>query len=169
MTDWITPLLVFVAVACAIGIVSYLVISFRRRIGKRLDNLGKTRRRRRRSSVDSDRFPTLTNMLERQGRHSAVEDWLDRAGVPWRPANSPPPRSRRSPCWRRWAGSSSARWARRSASAGGARLLGDAAGAGGTPHSGIRAPAPRCAHADGLHPAVGLWHPARHARRCARR
>jgi tight adherence protein B len=86
MSAWVIPALAFVAAASAVLLVGLALTSSRRRVGRRINSLGRDTDARKAAKRDADRFPALTALLERQGQHSAIEGMLERAGLEWRPS-----------------------------------------------------------------------------------
>lgn len=86
MTSWVLPVLAFVIAVSGVILLAYALTSSSRRIGRRIETLGRDPNAPKRNQRDGDRFPALTALLEKEGRHSAIEDRLDRAGVVWRPS-----------------------------------------------------------------------------------
>jgi tight adherence protein B len=87
MNPWIIPALAFTAAAFLVGGLFYALTTSERRLGRRLEEIkqGDAPPRRKREERP-DHFPTLTAALQRAGRHSAIEQYLDRAGLNWRPS-----------------------------------------------------------------------------------
>jgi len=81
--------LVFAGTATLIGIILYALNASSRRVGHRLETIGREEaaaEEQQARGERADRFPGLTSMLERSGRYGALERQLDRAGLDWRPS-----------------------------------------------------------------------------------
>jgi tight adherence protein B len=87
MNGWIIPALAFAGAALAVGGILYALAAGQRRVGRRLDTIRRdgAAEPSGRPGERADHFPTLTAMLERVGRRSAIETWIARAGLNWRP------------------------------------------------------------------------------------
>ncbi|UCH36150.1 MAG: type II secretion system F family protein [Armatimonadota bacterium] len=86
MSGFLIPVLAFVCAALAVGLVLYLLTAGQRRVGRRLTTMGSAASEPDKGSPKRDPFPTLTSLIEGQGRHSAIEAALERAGSSWRPS-----------------------------------------------------------------------------------
>ena len=86
MNAWAIPAVAFALAAAAVALLLYALTAGRRRMGQRIGNLGADGAAVTSTAGRGDPFPGITSLLERRGRHSAIEIALERAGLNWRPS-----------------------------------------------------------------------------------
>jgi tight adherence protein B len=86
MSVWVIPALAFASVAILVGLGFYAASAGQQRIGQRITNMGADAAAAKATAVRGDPFPTITALLERGDRESALEGALERAGLNWRPS-----------------------------------------------------------------------------------
>jgi len=86
MSVWVIPALAFASGAILVGLGFYAATAGRRRVGRRINNMGADAGAAKAAAGRGDPFPTVTALIERRGQHSAVEGALERAGLNWRPS-----------------------------------------------------------------------------------
>lgn len=84
MNAWLIPGIAFGSVALLVAIVLLAVTAGQRRVGRRIEGLGAEAKAK--PARGADRFPMITSLLERQGRQSAIDSALERAGLNWLPS-----------------------------------------------------------------------------------